>query len=115
MAYELLQCHALFEYLVRGVDAAGQVYQQVFDYLTENQIDRSFISEKIWVSHVELLYQHTIRKDSGFQPGKLRQATKQGLALFPNNTILLGLFIWNESKTWIYNRVQDFFATTLSR
>ncbi|KAI8340046.1 NRDE-2, necessary for RNA interference-domain-containing protein [Chlamydoabsidia padenii] len=114
IAYESLVCHALFEYLVNGVDGASQVYQQIFDYLSENHIDRGFISEKIRVSHVELLYHHAIRNNSGYQPSKLRHATKHGLALFPNNTILLGLFIWNESKTWIYNRVQGLFATSLA-
>ncbi|CAO3586073.1 unnamed protein product [Absidia cylindrospora] len=113
VAYESLVCHALFRYLVNGVDAAEQVYQQAYDDLSSNKIEHGFISEKIRVSHVELLYHHAKRKDGEYQPRKLRQATMQGLTLFPNNTILLGLFIWNESKTWIYNRVQAFFTTNL--
>ncbi|KAI8088685.1 NRDE-2, necessary for RNA interference-domain-containing protein [Halteromyces radiatus] len=116
MAYESLVCYGLFVYLVDSIDSAVQVYEDLLDYLRQHHIERGFFSEKVWVAYVELLHRHsTKRKENGYRPGLLRQACSSGLELFPNNTILLGLFMWNESRTWIYNRVQDFFTRNLER
>ncbi|KAG1083709.1 hypothetical protein G6F42_022106 [Rhizopus arrhizus] len=59
----------------------------------------------VWVEYATLLYRHATTSTS-YKPGLLRQAMEQALALFPNNTIFLGFYIWNESKTKIFNRVQ---------
>jgi hypothetical protein len=45
----------------------------------------------------------------------LRQTMERALILFPNNTIFLAFYIWNESKTKINNRVQKLLNTMLTR
>ncbi|KAI9303040.1 NRDE-2, necessary for RNA interference-domain-containing protein [Cunninghamella echinulata] len=115
VAYELLLCYTLLVYLLEGVDATEKLYQKTFDYIEEHHGQKGFISERIWVSFIKLLYHHAVRNESGYQPIKLRTLTMKALKLFPNNTILMGIFIWNESKTWVYNRVQNVFTENLSR
>ncbi|CAO3613577.1 unnamed protein product [Cunninghamella blakesleeana] len=114
-SYELLLCYALIEYNLKGIDAAEALYKQTFNYLEEYHIQNGFISERIWVSFIKLLYQHAVRNEGGYQPSKLRLHVMMALELFPNNTILLGVHMWNESRTWFYNRVQLVFTKSLEK
>lgn len=101
----MIGCSALFEYLSSGLDSACLVYQHALDYIKERQAERGYESEIIWIDYATLLYKHATTSTS-YKPGLLRQAMEYALVLFPNNTMFLGFYIWNESKTKIYNRVQ---------
>ncbi|CAO0790696.1 unnamed protein product [Mucor circinelloides] len=105
IAIHMVGCCGLFEYLSSGLESACLVYQHALDYIKERQAERGYESEMVWVEYATLLYRHATTSTS-YKPGLLRQAMEQALALFPNNTIFLGFYIWNESKTKIFNRVQ---------
>ncbi|KAK4511241.1 uncharacterized protein ATC70_012455 [Mucor velutinosus] len=105
IAINMVACCGLFEYLSSGLDSACLVYQRALDYIKERQAERGYESEMVWIDYATLLYSHATTSTS-YKPGLLRQAMEQALTLFPNNTIFLGFYIWNESKTKIFNRVQ---------
>ncbi|KAL9542170.1 hypothetical protein MBANPS3_008745 [Mucor bainieri] len=105
IAINMVACCGLFEYLSSGLDSACLVYQRALDYIKERQAERGYESEMVWTDYATLLYRHATTSSS-YKPGLLRQAMEQALALFPNNTIFLGFYMWNESKTKIFNRVQ---------
>ncbi|KAI8647113.1 NRDE-2, necessary for RNA interference-domain-containing protein [Parasitella parasitica] len=105
IAINMVGCSALFEYLSSGLDSACLVYQHALDYIKDRQAERGYEAEVVWIDYATLLYRHATTNTS-YKPGLLRQAMEHALALFPNNTIFLAFYIWNESKTKIYNRVQ---------
>ncbi|CEP11433.1 hypothetical protein [Parasitella parasitica] len=105
IAVSMVGCSALFEYLSSGLDSACLVYRHALDYIKDRQAERGYESEVVWIDYATLLYRHAATSTS-YKPGSLRQAMEHALALFPNNTIFLAFYIWNESKTKIYNRVQ---------
>lgn len=114
-AYHYHACYALFQYLTQGIDAGSEVYEQLLQYIQERHAERGFESESIWVSYAELLYRHATNGFGGYKPGQLRKILERAVALFPNNTIFLGLFIWNEARTKLYNRVRIHFTKALER
>ncbi|KAF1799857.1 NRDE-2, necessary for RNA interference-domain-containing protein [Mucor lusitanicus] len=105
IAINMVACCGLFEYLSSGLDSACLVYQRALDYIKERRAERGYESEMVWIDYATLLYRHATTSSS-YKPGLLRHAMEQALALFPNNTIFLGFYMWNESKTKIFNRVQ---------
>ncbi|KAI9025805.1 NRDE-2, necessary for RNA interference-domain-containing protein, partial [Phycomyces nitens] len=108
-------CYALFEYLTFGLEAACAVYEQALLYIKDHQAERGFASETMWIAYAELLYRHATRGYGGHKPIILREAMERALQLFPNNTLFLGLFIWNEARTRIHNRVRNFFGLALDK
>ncbi|KAI8393343.1 NRDE-2, necessary for RNA interference-domain-containing protein [Radiomyces spectabilis] len=111
--YYYIVCHGLFEYLTQGIDAACAVYDRALRYVRDRQAERGFVSEKLWKAYAELLCHHQMKSHGGYKPGLLRDAMTRALALFPNDTIFLGLFIWNEAKTKLHGRVRAFFGEAL--
>lgn len=113
-AMSTIGCYALFEYLSSGIESASLIYKHALDYIKERQAERGYESEVIWVEYAGLLYYHaSIQKY--YQPGVLRQVMERALVLFPNNTVFLAFYIWNESKTKINNRVQKLLNTMLNK
>ncbi|ORZ00282.1 NRDE-2, necessary for RNA interference-domain-containing protein [Syncephalastrum racemosum] len=113
-ALQLIACQALFVYLSRDIDAASQIYERAIVQLEAQHAERGVESEMLWVDYVKLLYNHA-RTSAHFKPAALRRVLQRALDLFPNNTVFLGLFIWNERRTKIYGRVRDFFTSALDR
>ncbi|KAG2234395.1 hypothetical protein INT48_003622 [Thamnidium elegans] len=80
----------------------------------ERQAERGYESEMVWIEYAGLLYRHASNKDTGgYKASVLRDAMEHALKLFPNNTMFLSFYIWNESKTKIYNRVHDLLNKSL--
>jgi hypothetical protein len=50
-----------------------------------------------------------------FRPAELRSVLERGLALFPNNTYLLSLYLYSETRFKIENRVRRALDTRLAR
>lgn len=113
-ALQLIACQALFMYLSRDIDAGSQVYERALAQLKLHHADRGVESEMLWVDYVKLLYNHA-NTSTAFKPAALRHVLRRALELFPNNTVFLGLFIWNERRTKIYGRVREFFTSALDR
>ncbi|KAI8968975.1 NRDE-2, necessary for RNA interference-domain-containing protein [Mycotypha africana] len=122
-AINFTRCYALFEYLSGGLDSACLIYEHALKYLVESKAEKGYESEMIWIDYATLVYQHarnvTIKSgnsgDDLYKPSRLRQLMERALALFPNNTIFLSFYIWNESRTKIYNRVQQLLSNALHR
>ncbi|KAI8069872.1 NRDE-2, necessary for RNA interference-domain-containing protein [Gongronella butleri] len=111
-----MRCDATLAYITEGVDAAMAVFEHMIAYVRDQAHDENgYACEKIWMAYADLLYHHAVRKAGGFQPGKLRAVTQRSLDQFPSNTMLLGLFIWNEARTWIHQRVNDTLTTNLAK
>ncbi|ORX54932.1 DUF1740-domain-containing protein [Hesseltinella vesiculosa] len=108
-------CEALLTYLLDGLAKATSVFEDTIAYIQQHQGERSYIGEKMWMCQAELVYRHATGKSEGYQPSQLRTIASQALDLFPNNTLLLGLFIWNEARTWIHRRVHDTLTTNLTK
>ncbi|KAL0074451.1 NRDE-2, necessary for RNA interference-domain-containing protein [Phycomyces blakesleeanus] len=115
IAHSYNVCYALFEYLTFGLESACAVYEQALLYIKEHQAERGYASETMWMAYAELLYRHATRGYGGHKPIILREAMERALQLFPNNTLFLGLFIWNEARTRIHNRVRNFFGLALDK
>ncbi|KAI9313832.1 NRDE-2, necessary for RNA interference-domain-containing protein [Dichotomocladium elegans] len=113
VAHHYVVCYALFQYLTRGIDAASAVYESSLDYIQERQAERGFESEILWVSYVRTLYRHATTGGVGYRPAQLRIVLERALKLFPNNTVFIALFVWNETRTKIYNRVRNVFTSSL--
>lgn len=110
----MVSCYALFEYLASGLDGATLIYEHTLDYIKERQAERGYESEVIWVEYAGLLYYHASTQKN-YKPSVLREVMERALVLFPNNTMFLAFYIWNESKTKINNRVQKLLNTMLNK
>ncbi|KAI7908306.1 NRDE-2, necessary for RNA interference-domain-containing protein [Cokeromyces recurvatus] len=113
-ALNMISCAALFEYLSSGLDSACSIYEHALEYIKERQAERGYASEAIWIEYAGLLYYH-FTTEKMYKPRVLRYAMERALSLFPNNTIFLAFYIWNESKTKIYNRVQHLLNDALNK
>ena len=115
LARWLVSCSALFEYLSSGLDSACLVYERALEYIKSRQAERGYESEMIWIEYAGFLYNHATNRSDGLghKPGLLRQLMERAIDLFPNNTMFLSFYIWNETKTKIMNRVQTLFNKTL--
>jgi hypothetical protein len=115
VAFHITRCYGLFEYLSSGLDSACSIYEHTLDYITGRQAERGYESEIIWIEYATLLYHHSINNSGGYKPSILRDAMERALKLFPNNTIFLAFYIWNESKTKMYNRVHQLLNKSLQQ
>jgi hypothetical protein len=97
------------------LESAISTYQHVLDYITGRQAERGYESEIIWIELASLIYYHSTKGIGGYKPSLLRIKLEEALQLFPNNTIFVSFYVWNESKTKIYNRVNDLFNTSVKR
>lgn len=93
--------------------AACRVYDTALEYIRDRQAERGFESEMLWVSKVCFLYRHAISGQDIHQPDEMRNTLEKAFSLFPNNTIFIGIYAWNESRLRIMNRVRAMFARSL--
>ena len=116
LAYHYTICYALLQYLTRGMDEAAAIYDQALEYIRERHAERGFESEILWVAYTKLRYKHVVMNTrSGYKPGQLRELLQRAMELFPNNTVFIGLYVWNEARTKLYNRVRTMFVKSLER
>lgn len=104
-------CSALLAYLTENsLEAALEVYASAVaklrDLRTDEENTKVFIAELLHQSRARLVYLHVERK-AKFQPRRIHEILKESISLFPHNTIFLSLFMWNESRFPIFDRVRD--------
>ncbi|KAG0637046.1 NRDE-2, necessary for RNA interference-domain-containing protein [Tuber brumale] len=108
-AIAFTEVRALLEYLVsnREVAASLPIYA---DFLTE--LDRrglcgpnSAAHERCLMVEARLLYYHSSTSRL-FKIKTMRDFLNNSLQMFPNNSVFLELFVWNEAKTKIENRAR---------
>ncbi|KAF4637888.1 hypothetical protein G7Y89_g180 [Cudoniella acicularis] len=114
---------ALFEYLTSNMSfetqsaAQGDITSALASYtnLSKSLVDRglgkSTPHELLLQSAGRLLYHHA--RVGPFRPALLREHLSRFLNLFPQNTIFLSLYTWNESRLRIDNRVRSILLSTV--
>lgn len=105
-AHQYFVSQALFEYLTQGVEAACGVFDSIWTYYTDRGVHRSIDNEVLLVAYARMLYRHSAKRGV-YKASIMRKMLTRSLELFPNNTILLSLFMWNEARTKIENRVRQ--------
>ncbi|KAG2181353.1 hypothetical protein INT43_008936 [Umbelopsis isabellina] len=105
-AHQYFISHTLFEYLTQGIEAACQVFEDLWKYYTDRGVERSIDNEVLLVAYAKLLFRHN-SKGGSFKASVMRDVLQRSLTLFPNNIVLLSLFMWNEARTKIENRVRQ--------
>lgn len=100
---------ALLEYLSHDRDVVTVL--PVYDSLTQELERRgltgpqSAVHELCLMSKARLLYHHATTAKM-FKMKIMRDVLEKALACFPNNSMFLGLYAWNEGRTKIENRVR---------
>ncbi|CBF81878.1 hypothetical protein AN5456.2 [Aspergillus nidulans FGSC A4] len=66
----------------------------------------SYATELLHQARAKLLYYH-LRTSTLYKPSAIRSILNESIASFPQNTITLSLFAWNESRFRIEERVRE--------
>jgi hypothetical protein len=104
----------MFEYLTQGLDYACQVFETIWTGFRDRGVERSIDNEVLLVAYARMLYRHSAKRGV-YKPSIMRDMLTRSLELFPNNTILLSLFMWNEARTKIENRVRQLVNQAIER
>lgn len=103
------EVRALFEYLIcnREVTAALPTYDVFVAELEKRGLSgpHSAVHEICLMAKARLLYYHSTTARL-FKMKTMRDSLEHALSVFPNNSVLLGLFMWNEGRVKIENRVR---------
>ncbi len=81
------------------------MYHKTLESLRSRNMTPHTLSELLHQSKARLLYYHA-STSSIFRPGLLREELSQSIKIFPNNTIFLSLYRWNETRFRIDDRVR---------
>jgi hypothetical protein len=117
------ECLALLEYLTPNSSketqsaTQGDIASALVSYtaLSKTFVDRNLKNgpshELLLQSAARLLYHHA--QSGPFRPALLREHLTNFISLFPQNTIFLSLYTWNESRLRIDNRVRNILLSTV--
>lgn len=102
------ECLALLAYLSQHIDisAALEVFRQTSSSLVARNLATSSPNELLHQAKAKLLHHH-VTHISYFKPALMRSELTESIRLFPNNTIFLSLYAWNEARFRIDDRVRS--------
>lgn len=94
--------NAIFEYLVVGIDSAHLLY----DYVLMTSPNDTF-RESVFEQFAGLLLRHQklALNSSGFKKALLPECLVRGITEFPENTLMLNMFVTSQRQSRIENRV----------
>ncbi|ODH45339.1 hypothetical protein ACO22_00063 [Paracoccidioides brasiliensis] len=103
-----VECHALLVYFSEKLDieASMNVFETVHSRLLAHRLENTIFNELLLQAKVKLLYHHTTATRL-FKPSVLRSKLTDAISHFPQNTLFLSLFMWNESRFRIEDRVRS--------
>jgi len=108
-AIAFAEVRSLLEYLVsnREVTASLPIYVDLLSELERRGLcgPNSAAHERCLMAEARLLYYHSSTSRL-FKMKIMREFLNDALRIFPNNSVFLELFAWNEAKTKIENRVR---------
>nr|KAF6388101.1 NRDE-2, necessary for RNA interference, domain containing [Myotis myotis] len=117
----VVKCFMLFQYLTIGIDAAVQIYEQVFAKLKGALSPEdpgleasacppsvSSVLEAVTLMHTSLLRFHM--KVSVYPLAPLRQALSEALSLYPGNQVLWRSYVQLQSKSHSASKTRRFFG-----
>ncbi|RUS21226.1 NRDE-2, necessary for RNA interference-domain-containing protein [Endogone sp. FLAS-F59071] len=100
------------------LNEACKVFDRTLDEYVARGVERSIDAEILFMAYplvnIVLVYRHSV-SGYAFRPAVLKTVLDRALSLFPNNTIFLSLFFYNEARTKIENRVRRFLNNALER
>ncbi|KAI9849168.1 MAG: hypothetical protein M1837_005398 [Sclerophora amabilis] len=98
---------ALFNYLSasNSIFSALPVYNQTLTQLYVRSSAQPRLTEILHQHRARLLYHHATTSRS-FRPALIRDTLANSITAFPNNTIFLSLYAWNEARFRIDDRVR---------
>jgi hypothetical protein len=111
------ETRALLEYLIcREVTAALSIYDIFVAELEKRSLSGPYsaVHEACLMAKARLLYYHATTARL-FKVKIMRDSLEQALSVFPNNSVLLGLFAWSEGRVKIENRVRTFIRDVILR
>lgn len=97
---------ALLELLTSTAAAMLAVFDGTLDRLTP----QSESHESLTIASLSMLYVHGTLLRNPVAPGILRERAEAAIQLYPNNTILLGLFLEAEKGQGVWGRVKLMFG-----
>ena len=111
-------CLALLLYIVEGsFEASLDVYASAVLKLrglpVQEESTKAFSAELLHQSRARLIYFHVERRGK-FKPVQIHNLLTESISLFPHNTLFLSLFMWNETRFPIFDRIRDISALTKS-
>ena len=111
-------CHCYFEYVLRGVEVAGGVFQQWTDLkisqlqqVTKHSMQHSSLLqtvEHLFTRQIQLVERHS-RLHPHTPPKVIRSILERALSMFPDNHLFLAKFIESEQMSFISGRLRRFF------
>lgn len=104
-------CLALIALLSGDIDDAEAVLAKQTAHL-RSEASRSAEEEEALIIHAKILFRQTQGK-SAFRPGRLRDLLEDALARYPNNSIFLSLYLFNEMRTRLENRTRTMLENTI--
>lgn len=116
----LVKCFMLFQYLTVGIDAAVQIYGQVFSKLKDSVLlegpgpedstssqSLSSVLEAVTLMHTSLLRFHM--NVCVYPLAPLRETLSDALKLYPGNQVLWRAYIQIQNKSHSANKTRRFF------
>lgn len=88
---------AIFDYISQGLGPAVEGMERHLFRLDCAGALGSAEHEEAFMLYVKLLYRH-VAAGVGYKPGQLRDVLERAIACFPNNSIFLSVFYYNERE-----------------
>lgn len=82
------------------------MYDNAEQRLESQKLDKAAFLEPVHQKKARLLYHHII-ENRVYKPSQVREELYKSILLFPQNTIFLSLFAYNEARFRIENRVRS--------
>ncbi|KAA1090596.1 hypothetical protein PGT21_006393 [Puccinia graminis f. sp. tritici] len=95
--------YGTFQYLTEGFPAGCEAYERSLKAL--ESLDSPAEEEELWLNYCRLIYQQ-IQDHQRFKPIEIRATLQRAIVKFPNNSVFLALFAFNESKMKIENQTR---------
>jgi len=103
-----IECLVVSQYLQTSLSlsAATSTFKSNISILSSQGLSNSTILEYLHQSFAHLIYHHTTHTHL-VKPSEVRSLLAESIALFPQNTIFLSLYAWNEARFRIDDRVRS--------
>ena len=103
-----MECLILFEYLknISTLSTATAAFTENLHLLSINFTDTKSGEESFRQSFARLLYHHATHEHL-FKPSEIRVLLAESVSRFPQNTVFLSLYAWNENRFRIDDRVRS--------
>ncbi|EFQ97294.1 hypothetical protein MGYG_00335 [Nannizzia gypsea CBS 118893] len=101
-------CLAVLHYLTHDQSLSGaiEVYDNAGQRLEAQKLDNATFQEPIHQAKARLLCHH-MTENRVYKPAQVRDDLYKSIILFPQNTIFLSLFAFNEARFRVENRVRS--------